>query len=514
MLSYIKTYDEEKTKGKVYTPHFIVQKILDDIGYTDSSVLCKYILEPSCGDGQFLSEIVKRICMKSNETNVLEHLQYVYAFDIDRYAIEKAKNKLNQIVFSFFPSLSNQNIHWNIFHENTLYLINQSIFNDYSLPLFDFIVGNPPYIRIQHLELPVRKFIQKHFHFCKKGSTDIFIAFFELAIHLLHPKGKCGFITPNTYFYTETAQSIRHFFQTHQNIIQITNYNDIQIFPNKSTYTAITIFGKEKQNTFKYQHAINHHHFTEHIFSIQNFHSSKRWNFHDLISNNLKKLPEPQTLKLSDIAEIHVGLTTLCDKFYILEKIKETNEQVWEMHSKLAGNILVEKNILKPILKASRPKQWNDKKQYIIFPYHLIQNKYSILSENEMKENFPLAYQYFIRFKDILLQRDKGKINPVGWYAFGRHQGLQTSFGEKILFSNMMKEPQFIYIQNPDFTFYSGYCIKLKTTLISYEQLLKQLNSERMKEFVAHQSRSFRNGWKAYNKKVIEDFKIYLPENI
>jgi len=70
---------------------------------------------------------------------------------------------------------------------------------------FDLIVCNPPYIRIQSLKETERKFIQRYYEFCKTGSTDVYIAFFELAYRLLSSDGVAGFITPNTFFYTETA---------------------------------------------------------------------------------------------------------------------------------------------------------------------------------------------------------------------------------------------------------------------------------------------------------------------
>ena len=66
-------------------------------------------------------------------------------------------------------------------------------------------------------------------------------------------------------------------------------------------------------------------------------------------------------------------------------------------------------------------------------------------------------------------------------------------------------QPNFVYYANEDCTFYSGYCIKYEGDI---EKLLAQLNSERMDNFVAMSSRDFRGGWKAYNKKIIENFEV------
>ncbi|MDR0303985.1 MAG: hypothetical protein LBH98_04325 [Chitinispirillales bacterium] len=122
-----------------------------------------------------------------------------------------------------------------------------------------------------------------------------------------------------------------------------------------------------------------------------------------------------------------------------------------------------------------------------------------------MKTNYSFAYDYLLSIKHELDKRDNGKPNIVAWYAFGRSQGLDTSFGEKIIFSPMNKEPNFIYYPNPDCTFYSGYSIKYDGNL---KDLLPKLNSEKMADFISASSRDFRDGWKAYNKKIIEEFEI------
>jgi len=130
-----------------------------------------------------------------------------------------------------------------------------------------------------------------------------------------------------------------------------------------------------------------------------------------------------------------------------------------------------------------------------------------IITEEELKSKFPLAYQYLLSVKNELNKRDNGNPNPTVWYAFGRTQSLDTSFGKKIIFSPMNKKPNFIYYQNSECTFYSGYCIKFNG---DNQKLLDQLNSERMGKFIAISSRDYRGGWKAYNKKILEEFIIPL----
>ncbi|HNI46060.1 MAG TPA: hypothetical protein PK230_15255, partial [Chitinophagales bacterium] len=159
-----------------------------------------------------------------------------------------------------------------------------------------------------------------------------------------------------------------------------------------------------------------------------------------------------------------------------------------------------------PIIKASKIKNAQETiKQFILFPYQKINGKHKIIAEKDLKNDFPLAYNYLLSIKKELDKRDNGKKNTIAWYAFGRNQGLDTSFGKKILFSHINKTPNFVLIEDEESTFYSGYCIKYHA---DYEYLLKQLNSTRLANFIAVSSRDFRGGWKAYNKKTLEDFTI------
>lgn len=166
MASLRKTYTKEKLKGQIFTPFFIVDKILDDVGYINEKILGKKILDPACGDGRFLIQIAKRILQYSPKNKIKENLEQIYGWDTDEKAVKIALEKLNALV--------KINVNWNIKVLNALEKIKKQ--NNHKK--FDCIVGNPPYIRIQHLEKQERIFIQNHFSFCKKGATDIYLAFY------------------------------------------------------------------------------------------------------------------------------------------------------------------------------------------------------------------------------------------------------------------------------------------------------------------------------------------------
>jgi len=262
MALLTKTYNNQKLLGQVYTPRFVIEKILSDIGFDNESVLGKTILDPSCGDGRFLVVIAEKIIELSPKENLQENLGKIYGWDIDEQALAYCLENLNELIKPF-----DIQVNWNIQVCNSLKKI-----IEFDTQKFDFIVGNPPYIRIQHLEETERTFVQNFYRFCKSGSTDTYIAFYELCDFLLAKNGVCGLITPNTFFYSETAKFMRAYFANKQSLKKITNYGDIQLFENVTTYSAITIFSKQANETFVFEQAKAE---TEFDTKIINFHEIK-----------------------------------------------------------------------------------------------------------------------------------------------------------------------------------------------------------------------------------------------
>ena len=52
--------NKEKKLGQINTPDRLVQQMLDFGSYSGNKILGKHVLDNSCGNGQFLSEIVLR----------------------------------------------------------------------------------------------------------------------------------------------------------------------------------------------------------------------------------------------------------------------------------------------------------------------------------------------------------------------------------------------------------------------------------------------------------------------
>lgn len=142
------------------------------------------------------------------------------------------------------------------------------------------------------------------------------------------------------------------------------------------------------------------------------------------------------------------GISTLADSIFIQNvfvdedlKIpfdnKNSNDYVYFKNNHKIYKI--EKEILKPIVKASR-FQGKIKNTYVICPYILKDGKYVGISEDFLEKHFPLCYQYFLTFKNELMGRSLDKY--ANWFWFGRSQGLKTLYQKKLVFSHYINKKE------------------------------------------------------------------------
>ena len=483
-----------KYLGKVYTPKWIVNHMLRPL-FGEPLERVK-VCDPACGDGDFLAPIVEEICTRMVVAPALERaglratLEHITGYDIDGTAVRNCRQKLTNIVkrilgWSWDDSL------WCIHHTDALDAWRRD------KGTFDWVVGNPPYVRIQHLEADRRKKIRSGGWKYFRGASDMYIVFFELGLHLLKDQGKLMFISPSGWLRNDAGKILRKSLELSHGIRALYEFGNYQVFPGVSTYTCISHICKgnpgEKTAVYRY---------TGKRFngSYRLVQSDSGWGVLDPASVS----PKPAgTAKLREIADIHVGIQTLADKVFILEVVGQDEEFVIVQAD---GKCFpIEKTAVRRILKASVMKQGRDKiERVVIYPYD-----YSgkLLPEEAFKEEFPLAFAWLLANKARLLARDKGTFNPKKWFGFGREVGIRSALGEKILTSGMNPSPNFQICKDPDTLFYSGYCIKPRRN-IDLGVLARELNGPAMAAHVQTFAQPFRGGWYSYAKRYIQDFPV------
>ncbi len=486
-----------KILGQVYTPNWIVCEILNLINYKGENILQKYILEPACGSGAFLCEIVKRYIQTARKNNICESQiiteleTYVYGVELDTQAFCRAIENLNNITKK---QGIRKKIVWNLFNENTLFFYKKNNSK------FDFIVGNPPYIRIHNLDFETRKKVKNEFKF-SIGMIDMYVLFFEMGFKMLKKNGLLGYITPNSYLHNSSYINFREYLKEEKIVKTIIDFKSNQIFKNYTTYTAISIFSKNNpKSNFNYKELIDGKISLVNLIKFNNL-NKQNWILTNRKSEQfLMQLKEKSHLTIKDFFNVQYGLATLRDKIYI-GKITDYSKTLVEFNGEL-----VEKTLLKIIIKGSKFKGEINTNNRILFPYEEINNRYFIIPEDRLKTQYPNTYNYLLKNKTELKKRNMKQ--GALWYEFGRSQGLQTIHNEKIVVNTFVNGSICFYKIPQDIMVYSGLFITKNNPSSKWNVIEKILSSDDFYRYISLAGKDFSGGYKSLSSKLIKNFKI------
>lgn len=180
-----------KLRGGYYTPDKISEFIAAwAIRSPEDSVL-----EPSCGNGSFLSAITRRLgALGATADQIREN---VTGIELDGGEAGKSAQYGTTVICEDFFT----------YYEETIDEKRQ----------FDVIVGNPPFIRYQNFTETYRKtafsLMNKHgFH--PNRLTNIWLPFLALSCKALNPGGRVGMVIPAELFQVNYAAEARQFLST------------------------------------------------------------------------------------------------------------------------------------------------------------------------------------------------------------------------------------------------------------------------------------------------------------
>lgn len=134
----IKTKDRVRDLGEVYTNKREVNAMLDLVGDITYKMSTK-ILEPTCGNGNFLDAILERKLVhventykkhggiKRFEYNIIKSLASTYGVDIDFDNVIESRQRLLQRVKNFYSNILNTNIANEGFYKSVNYILEKNI---------------------------------------------------------------------------------------------------------------------------------------------------------------------------------------------------------------------------------------------------------------------------------------------------------------------------------------------------------------------------------------------------
>ncbi|GAA8264936.1 class I SAM-dependent DNA methyltransferase [Helicobacter pylori] len=119
---------------------------------------------------------------------------------------------------------------------------------------FDCIIGNPPYIRQEHIK-DIKPLLEKQYQDFYNSTADIYTYFFALSYNLLKEKGFNAFITSNKYARAKYGAKLRGLLLKKTTLVSYMELNALKVFESAAVDTSIMSFIKQtppKESRFKY----------------------------------------------------------------------------------------------------------------------------------------------------------------------------------------------------------------------------------------------------------------------
>lgn len=234
-----------EARGAVYTRREVVDFILDLVGYTaDQPLASRSLLEPSFGAGDFLLPAIERLMLSLNGSlnspGGSERLKgCIRAVELNREAYDKTRGDVLTLLFAHgfgercATSLADA---WLVRADFLLTPLAQG---------FDFVVGNPPYVRQELIPGALLSAYRKRFP-TLFDRADLYVPFIERSLRLLAPGGQLSFICADRWMKNRYGGPLRELVARDFHLRVYVDMTGTPAFHSEvAAYPAITVIGCE-----------------------------------------------------------------------------------------------------------------------------------------------------------------------------------------------------------------------------------------------------------------------------
>lgn len=243
-----------ESRGAIFTRAEVVEFILDLVGYTEDKPLTRQrLLEPSFGGGDFLLPAVSRLLgawrTGAGTKSALEDLgDAIRAVELHRetfdatHAAVIALLKQEGLAQKTAQALADR---WLTHGDFLLAQLNGQ---------FDFVVGNPPYVRQEMIPAALLEVYRSRYP-TMYDRADLYIPFIERSLSVLSPGGSLGFICADRWMKNRYGGPLRSMVAEQFHLkMHIDMVGTPAFHSDVIAYPAITIISRENPGATRIAH--------------------------------------------------------------------------------------------------------------------------------------------------------------------------------------------------------------------------------------------------------------------
>lgn len=379
---------------------------------------------------------------------------------------------------------------------------------------FDIVIGNPPYIQLQSNQGKLVKELSNEGYQTLASTGDIYALFYEKGVQILKPGGILSFITSSQWMKAGYGKKLRTYFSALNplklidlgpNIFKTaTVHSNIMILENDENKKELLAGYAEDEKEFRKLDVENLAPMLSIDEEIWTILSPSESDIINTIKEKGKVLEKWQV-------KINFGVKTGYNEAFVINQ---------EKRDKLIAADQKNNEIIKPVVRGREIQRYllESKSEYIIFiPWHFPLKETvkgaSKEAETQLKERYPVLYDYLLKHKESLSKRNKAETGiRYEWYALQRC--ASTYFKEfakpKIIWKRIGSIMRFSYSNEGE--------VCLDSTCIATGEkipyLTAVLNSKLMLYYLDKSSPKTGTGDNIISVQALNPLPVYYPDNI
>jgi len=237
--------DEAVEHGEVFTRRWIVDLILDLAGYVQDKDLANLTaVEPACGGGAFLVPMVERLSEACRERgqSIRSAAGAIRAYDLLRRNVVASRRLVERTLVADGWAVTDARWLARTWVRHDDYLLRDEA------PDADFVLGNPPYIRIE--DVPTERMAAYRAAWPSMvGRADIYVGFIEASLRSLKPGGVVGFICADRWMRNQYGRELRRMVAERYGVEAVITMHDVDAFDEEvSAYPAVMVIRRGPQS--------------------------------------------------------------------------------------------------------------------------------------------------------------------------------------------------------------------------------------------------------------------------
>ena len=338
------------------------------------------------------------------------------------------------------------------------------------------------------------------------GSRAVYVPFVERGKALLERNGLLGVIIPNKFVTADYGTAFRGLIANDRLLRHFVDFESELVFSGVSTYCCLTFLGCRSSESVTVARGTLQPPVARDLFSLPS--SSLGigpWSLRPAVTlNHVNVVPLKSACKA-----IFQGLITGGDSLLI-----GTRNGAFVHFTE--DHVRFEPGIFRPLLKGSDVHRFtlDFSEHYVIYPYTVIDDRTELMSEAEIATQYPAAYEYLCRHRNVLEMRGSESMVYPAWYAHWCPRTIDRFSSPKIVTQVLASRASFALDLQGNYAFVGGGNAGVYGIIPNAPDedrlwlLMAILNSNIFDRQVQARSSRFRGNYFSYARRFIEDVTI------